>query len=297
VDRSILYRSLLEMIAHAGITRPFLDGWEFDPFTVILLLLSATLYGRGVVRLWRRAGVGKGLPIWRVQCYVLGWVALAAALVTPLHTTGEQPFWAHMVQHELLMLVAAPLLVLSRPLIAMSWGLPKNIAALTGSFLNHRAIRSMWSLLKQPFVAWSINAIALWIWHLPMLFQATVDNAWIHAAQHFSFFFSALLFTWVIVEKRNSAASHATAIAYLFATAIHTSVLGVLLTFSKTVWYPVYDLRVLPWGLTPLEDQHLGGLIMWIPGGTIYTLVALMIAYKLLSNSSSKTRTLARAHS
>jgi putative membrane protein len=121
--------------------------------------------------------------------------------------------------------------------------------------------------------AWWIHFVALWGWHLPILFQATLKNEWVHAIQHLSFFASALLFWWSLLYARGRA--NYASVLYIFTTAVHTSVLGALLTFAQTVWYPAYRTTTQVWGLTPIEDQQLGGLIMWIPAGLVYLAVGL----------------------
>ena len=117
--------------------------------------------------------------------------------------------------------------------------------------------------------AWWVHAAALWLWHIPRFFQATLDNDWIHSAQHVSFLGSALLFWWSLFYAHGKV-RYGASVLYLFTTAVHTSILGALLTFASTVWYPDYAATTPAWGLTPLEDQQVGGLIMWIPAGLVY---------------------------
>ena len=119
-------------------------------------------------------------------------------------------------------------------------------------------------------MAWIIHAAALWIWHVPALFQATIDNDFVHSLQHMSFLFSALLFWWAIMHGRKKISGYGLAVLYMFTTALHSGLLGALLTFTTSIWYPVYATTAKPWGLTALQDQQLGGLIMWIPAGVVY---------------------------
>ena len=117
----------------------------------------------------------------------------------------------------------------------------------------------------------------MWIWHLPVLFQATLENDAVHTAQHVSFFGSALLFWWAIIYGKRGLASYGAGVLYLFTTSIHSGILGAFLTFTHRVLYPVYSGSTESWGLTPLEDQQLGGLIMWVPAGLVYILAALVM--------------------
>ena len=122
----------------------------------------------------------------------------------------------------------------------------------------------------------------LWIWHAPVLFQAAVGDGFVHTLQHLSFMGSALLFWWAMFDPRHGLIRPAIGALYIFTTAIHTSVLGALLTFSSSVWYPIYTDRAPAWGLSALEDQQLGGLIMWVPGGAVYLVVTLWLLARLL---------------
>jgi cytochrome c2 len=182
-----------------------------------------------------------------------------------------------MTQHELLMLVAAPLLVLGRPMLVFLWALPKTTARELSSLTNANWWQRIWRVITAPFVAWVIHAIVLWAWHVPFLFQATLESTAVHALQHTSFFASALLFWWAVLHGRQRALGYGAAVLYMFTTALHTSLLGALLTFARGVWYPAYNGTTQSWGLTPLEDQQLGGLIMWIPAGVVYIIAGLAL--------------------
>jgi putative membrane protein len=253
-------------------------AWSLEPGVVAGLGLTAWLYSRGSRRLWNNAGPGHGIRRWEALVFGLGWLILAAALVSPLHLMGEVLFSAHMVQHELLMVVAAPLLVLGRPIVAVLWAVPISWRRIAGTLSGRSSVQRTWHLLTLPAVAWGIHAIAIWLWHVPALFQATLDSNLIHTAQHLSFLGSALLFWWSLLRVREGRLGLPAAILYLFTTAVHTSLLGVLLTFSDRVWYPLYQSSTAPWGLTPLEDQQLAGLIMWVPAGVGYLVAALAVA-------------------
>ena len=186
------------------------------------------------------------------------------------------------------MLVAAPLLVLGRPMIPFLWAFPKTTARHLSAWTKATAWQRTWRAITAPFVAWLIHAVVLWGWHVPFLFQATLEREWIHALQHASFFGSALLFWWAILHGRERAAGSGAAVLYLFTTALHSSLLGALLTFAGTVWYPVYNGTTASWGLTPLEDQQLGGLIMWVPAGLVYIVAALALFAAFLRESGSR---------
>ena len=140
-----------------------------------------------------------------------------------------------------------------------------------------------------PFDAWLIHGVAIWIWHIPTLFQAGLESESVHALQHFTFMGSALLFWWTIIYPARRSA-RGMSIVYLFTTAVHTGVLGALITIARSPWYPRYAERAAAFGLTPLGDQSLAGMVMWIPASVAYLIAALLIVRQWLSDSDVKVR-------
>jgi putative membrane protein len=283
--------------AHEGKPHTWHDlarTWAFEPVVVACLALSGWLYALGVRKLWREAETGRGLRRWEAWCYAGGWFALFVALVSPLHPWGSVLFSAHMTQHEILMLVAAPLLVLGRPLIAFLWAMPIAWARALGNAAKAGWWQRVWRAMTNPFVAWAVHAAALWVWHIPALFQATLRSEWVHTAQHVSFLFSALLFWWAIVHARQGLMGYGAGVLYVFTTMLHSGLLGALITFAGTTWYPAYTGLTTSWGLTPLEDQQLGGLIMWIPAGLVYIVAGLALFAGWLKESDAQIERRAR---
>jgi putative membrane protein len=263
------------------------SAWEFDPGVVIPLALSGVLYAIGSRR-------HSGLTSLQRLCFWAGWLSLGAALISPLHPLGEVLFSAHMVQHEVLMLVAAPLLVVSRPLVTFLWALPFEWRRTLGRWSKTNMIRSPWLWVTAPFVAWWIHALAIWLWHAPILFQATLTNDLVHTAQHLSFFLSALLFWWALFYAHGRRA-YGGGVLYIFTTAIHTGILGALLTFAPRLWYPVYSKTTEPWGLSPLQDQQIGGLIMWVPASLVYLAAGLALFAAWMKESDALMQGASRA--
>lgn len=123
-----------------------------------------------------------------------------------------------------------------------------------------------------------------------MLYEATLDTGWIHALQHICFLGTALLFWWTLVHGRYGRIGYGAAFVYVFTTALHTSILGALMTFTQRVWYPIYEGRTSAWNLSPLEDQQLGGLIMWIPSGLVFLVVGLAMFAAWIGESERRQR-------
>jgi putative membrane protein len=243
--------------------------WEFEPWLVVLMAASAIGYAIGLVRLWRNAGAGRGVAKLEAASFFAGWLALAAALMSPLDHLAEHFFSAHMVQHELLMVVAAPLMVLGRPLAIWTWALPSKARRTAGHAVHWKPWAALWAMLCDPVGAWAFHALALWGWHIPALFDAAVRSEGIHVAQHATFLVSALFFWWAVLG-RHARPGHAA--ASLFTTMLHTTALGALLTVAPAPWYSAYS----------LPDQQLGGLIMWVPAGLVYVVAVLAVMGRML---------------
>ena len=130
-------------------------------------------------------------------------------------------------------------------------------------------------MLPAPLAVFVLHALALWVWHLPALYQATLADDFVHALQHLSFFLTAALFFWALIHGRFGRTGYGAAVLYVFATSVHSGVLGALLTFAPRLWYPIYQARTSRWGLSPLEDQQLAGLVMWVPAGVLFIALGL----------------------
>ena len=268
--------------------RPLWQAWSRQGWLWGLWLGVGALGFAGIARLWREAGVGAGLRRWQAASFALGWLATGAAVLSPLDALGERRFWLHMVQHEVLMLVAAPLLVLGRPLAALVWGLPRGWRGPAARWTRRLGLQATVRVLGAPLTAWWLHAVVLWAWHAPALFQAAVLLDWVHELQHLSFFASALLFWWGLFQTGGPRARQGVAVFYLFTTTVHTAVLGALLTVSERVWYPVYLEHAAHGGLSALEDQQLGGLIMWVPGGVVYMVAALVLFARWMDGGTGR---------
>lgn len=267
------------LAAHAHGAGPA-PGWTWDPWIVGPLALSAALYAIGSWRIARRSRTrGKALDR-RRWLFWSGWLVLAGALISPLHQAGERSFAFHMGEHELLMLIAPPLLVLSRPVAALLWGLPDPLRRVGGVLGAQGWYRGVWRFISGPVVATLLQAAALWLWHAPALFNLSLASDGWHAAQHLSFLVTALLF-WSAVLEGEGRRRPGLAAACLFATSLIGGLLGALMALSSSPWYQPYAaLGLDAFGMSPTEDQQLAGLLMWIPGGVIHAGAGLAILAK-----------------
>lgn len=273
-------------LAHSGEAHGDAPAWTFDPWVVAPLLLAGALYACGAMRLRRKSGPFHGVRLRQAALYALGWLTLATALLSPLHWLGEHMFTFHMIEHEIIMAVSAPLLALARPVGVALWGLPKGGRLLFARLARSRPAQGCWHRLTLPRNATILHGIALWLWHVPAVLDATLTDLALHRLQHLSFLVSALLFWWALIRR----AEAGTAAAHLFVTMLQMSALGALIALSPRLLYPVQTAQALRWGLTPLEDQQLAGLVMWVPAGTIYAGAALGFAALWIRSSGPRRR-------
>lgn len=273
--------------AHAHAALPTSPGSLGGGIVTVLIVLAAVAYAIGLRRVRQRGGDrGRRIGALRALSFALGLACLAIALVSPLDRSGSQFFSIHMIQHELLMLVAAPLLVAGRPLPLFLWCFGDTARSSVGHLTNSAVVRTGWSFLLAPMTAWTLHALTLWLWHVPAFFNAAMRSPPLHDLQHVTFLAAALAFWAALFETRRPEQQGA-AVVYLFTTTVHTSVLGALITFAIHPWYAAYLQLPREGGLTALEDQQLGGLIMWVPGSLVYVGVALALLVRWIRASDS----------
>jgi putative membrane protein len=265
--------------AHGGHEHRPSPGWSFEPLVVIPLALLLLLFLSGRWQLGRRSA----LPRRRSLLFLGGWLALALALVSPLHEGGERSFTLHMAEHEVIMLVATLLLAASRAGGMLAWGLPAPARRLLGGSWK-APLAAIWKRLTEPLTATVVQAVVMWIWHAPALFnRALASPAW-HVAQHLSFVIASLLFWSAMLDHRRG--GYLLSAACLFATSLVEGALGALMALSASPWYAAYAAMGMSGiGLDPTADQQLAGLIMWIPGGLVHGGAALALVYVWLRAS------------
>lgn len=265
--------------AHTGHDHWQPPGWEFDPLVVVPLALALAIFITGWVRLSRRSKVDRS----RSWLFVGGWAVLTLSLLSPLHQAGERSFAMHMIEHELIMLVATLLLAASQSGGVLAWGLPSSLRhALGGSW--KAPLAALWKRLTEPVTATIVQAVVMWLWHAPLLFDRALDSDVWHAAQHLSFVAASLLFWVAMLNPRRG--GYLLSAGCLFVTTMVEGALGALMAFSQSPWYSDYAAMSLSGiGLDPTTDQQLAGLIMWIPGGVLHGAAALLLLYRWLKTS------------
>ncbi len=274
--------ALTVVLAHAAPPPPDVPIWRlwnFDPLVTFNLAAVALLYSVGLRRMRRRRGAASQVAPYQVGAFWSGMAFLAIALVSPVDVLASELLWVHMVQHMVLMNLAAPLILLGAPFRTMLWALPAEDRRYFGQWrlgLQRRGLPRY--LFWQPVTLWFLYAIVLWVWHLPALYEAALRYPIVHDIQHLMFFAASCLFWRVLFDPVGRLRlGRAAAVVYLFLTSLHATVLGVFMALAPGTWYPTYAGRTEPWGLTALGDQQLAGYIMWMPACAAYAVVAALL--------------------
>jgi putative membrane protein len=265
-------------------------GFAWDVAMAVLLAVSASVYVVGLTRLWRNAGRGHGVRGVNVTAFAAGLGALVIALLSPLDRLSDVLFSAHMGQHEILMLVAAPLIVMGKPWLTAAWALPARFRGRALALGRSPALLVPFRTVTGPATILVLHALALWIWHVPRLFEGAMHNEAVHAFQHACFFLTAALFWWALGNGRYGRRGYGVAVVFVFITSMHSGALGALITFGQRLWYPIYEARTRGAGHDPLADQALAGLIMWIPAGVILMVFGLAMFAAWLGEAERRAR-------
>lgn len=263
-------------IAHAA---PVVLPEVLTAFVGLAALSGLVLvYHRG----WRKTA---GRERWRVVSFAMGSAAVFAVLLPPVEHLAEDLVSAHMVQHVVLLLVGAPMIAVSRPGEVIVQGLSarsrkrighlRRVARLTPSTTLH---------FIRPMAVWLFYALGIWVWHAAVPYEFAAENVWAHAIEHGVFLGAGLAFWSVVLVPGRSRVTVGYRILMVFTTAFHSVLLGALLTFSDVLWYESYVESTQAMGLDPLTDQRLAGLLMWIPGGLVYTGAGLWLLTRWLKD-------------
>jgi cytochrome c oxidase assembly factor CtaG len=264
----------------------FLLDWSFAPSVMLGLALVAALYACGVGDLARRGRFGRVVKRRHVTLFALGLLAVLVALTSPLDTLDERLFTLHMAQHMVLLMVAPPLLLYGKPVQVLLLGAPRELVrAVARAHRRTPWLRGLTRRLTAPVVAWLLYNAGLLLWHLPALYDATLRSNGVHLLEHLYFLGTGLLFWWVIVEPMPgpSRLHPGLRLVYVWAAAIPNALLGMIFATKDTLVYPFYARQQPLWGIAPIDDQHLAGLVMALPGDLIEFVVGAALFFAMMT--------------
>ncbi|HEX2125476.1 MAG TPA: cytochrome c oxidase assembly protein [Thermoleophilaceae bacterium] len=255
--------------------------WLSDPAVLAPLALMAGIYVWRFRQARRDAG-GRGAGPLQAAAFAGAMIALLAALVSPIDGLGEDYlFSAHMVQHVLLGDIAPLLLLLALSRVIMR----PATRRLTG-------IERALGPLASP-----VAAIALWLglmylWHVPALYDAAVEHAPVHLLEHVSFFAAGIALWWPLIQPvpMRRRLTGLQPLAYIGAAKAGLAALGLYLAWSTTVLYPYYEQTPRIWGLSPIEDQNVGGVIMMVEQSLTLVMVMVVLFVGMLGRSEEEQR-------
>lgn len=278
---------LTALIAHVGqpaAPHDVIGSWNLP--AGLSLLVAAAVYQRG----FSTESVGR-------RFFLGGLTVLAVAIVTPLDAVAGSLASAHMLQHMLIVLVAAPLLALARPLPVLIRAIPLRVQrGLWRRFREVGIVRGRVGRMVPPAAVWLGYVGTLWLWHAAAPYQAAVGNDWIHGLEHGSFLAVGFGFWHVALGLGRHPLGEGTRVLFLFTAAMQGVLLAALLTFGSTPWYPAYAGTTGAFGLDPLTDQQLAGLLLWIPSGLVYTGVSLVVLARWIGEADKQPDAPTRDH-
>jgi cytochrome c oxidase assembly factor CtaG/polyferredoxin len=266
------------------------SSWPFEPWLLVALGLTGTVYLRGWRDLHRRDQ--RRWPASRPVAFCGGLVAIYLALGSPIEPMSSLLLQVHMLQHMLLMMVAPPLIWLGSPKTPLLKGLPHgfrmNVAV---PLLQVPAVRNCWSWLTQPVVALLQLTIVNWAWHSPPAYELALRSPEWHYVQHMCFFVSGLVFWRAIVgPSKIRRRSPWLLVACLFAADVQNTALAAMLTFSHRVLYPLYSEVPRLGGLSVLDDQAAAGALMWLIGSLAFLPPLVWIGVRALYGTDERSR-------
>lgn len=264
-----------------------LSSWTFEP-VVAAGLVAAVLYERGRRRIRARAGPGRVVSSRAVACFWIGLALIAFSLMSPFGALDDVLFTAHMGEHLLLGLVAPLFVVWGRPVTVSAWGLDRARRRQFETW-RHRVLPPSRFGRSAPFVAMGavvVHVGAWWLWHIPAVFDAALANSFVHEVEHATLFLAGVALWWPVLGVRWRERV-GIGILSVFVASLGTGMLAALVV----LWtHPLYTVspELASWGVNPLSDQQVGGVLMWVPGGLVYLIVASVLLVRWLDEGPSR---------
>ena len=282
------------------VLKAVLLSWDWRIEVILVPVLAGALYTQG----WRRLRAlrkresrstgerGRLATGELLAAYLGGLLILGLALVSPIDVLAGQFFFMHMIQHLLLVMVVPPLLWFASPLPFVMWGLPARARRQAGNLLRPRSsFRRRLRSLTSPGMVWMLFVAALLGWHDPNAYHAALQDELVHDLEHLSFFVTAMLFWWHVMYAAphiHRRLARGARIAYVLAAVPPNMAAGATIAFSGQPIYTYYIGVPRLWGMTVMQDQMLGGTIMWIPGSMMYIIAALILVARWFQEEEQK---------
>lgn len=269
-------------ILHTSSNGSLWSAWAVEPFVSIPLLLTAIAYGTALRKAHSR---GRRIPgHWRIAAFYGGLAAIWIALAGPPGVWNDELFFLHMLQHLLIILVAPPLILAGRPAqLTLQAVSPARTGQVLRPILRRGWLRRALEIITHPVSVAVVFNANLVIWHLPGMYGLALEDDLVHELEHLAFLGTAMLFWWTIIDPipRNHRISDHWLLGLSFTTCMIGNLVAAALTLSPRVIYTYYEQAANPWGLSPLTDQQIGGVIMWI-SGAVYFAIMFITLYRVV---------------
>lgn len=283
------------------ITRRLLLSFEWRPVFILVLLLLALFYTRGWFRLRQKSRNKSLVPVWKLVGYLFALLTLGLALMSFIDILGASLFYFHMIQHLMLTMIAGPLVMLADPMPITLWGMPDQFRRAVGQGLSrllHRnsPYRNILKQVTSPAVSYILMLVLLWGWHDPNLYNLALRSPFWHDFEHLSFFYSSIIYWWHVTgagPRIRPLMSRPRRILYLFGGVPSTFLPGVVISFSTTIIYTYYltaPPAPEPFFMTPINDQIIGGIIMWVPGSMMFFVGALVLIGRWMQEQERQSK-------
>ncbi|SVA34295.1 uncharacterized protein METZ01_LOCUS87149 [marine metagenome] len=262
----------------------FISQWSFSFFVLIFLGALLAIYFWGTRRLLLRSNRRSSGKI-KKWAFGGSLAALLVALISPVDVYSNDLFFIHMIQHLLLVMVAAPLIRIASPIAEYLWGLPESIRRPIGNMLAKKGlIRVFLYGVTTPLVAWFLFAIVMWVWHVPGIYDMALRFKQLHDFEHLTMFFAGIVFWWPVLGSPVlfQQLAFPFRFLYLFLALMQNVILAAILTYSDTAIYQFYVDSPLHWGISATADQQLGGVLMWLVGSMMFAGVTIVLIYMWL---------------
>ncbi|HAJ05556.1 MAG TPA: hypothetical protein DCL76_03255 [Chloroflexi bacterium] len=271
-----------------------LRSWEWRFDVVLIVAIMCYVYVCGFIRISslsnaRNLSTKKDSWLyWRLISYLIGLLCIVVALVSPLEVLAGQLFFMHMIQHMLLVMFAAPLLLIANPFPVFLWGLPVMLRRkVSRLFVTDSQFRKLLAKITSPGVTWIIFVVIYIGWHDPGLYDLALTYSVVHDIEHISFFVASLLFWWHVTAaapRIHHTLKYSRRVVYLLVTVPVNMIAGVFITFSREPIYQHYVDVQRPWSLTVMQDQMIGGIIMWIPGSMMLIIGVIVLVIRMMNS-------------
>jgi putative membrane protein len=267
--------------------RAIFAEWSPPVFLTATLILTAIVYVRGWFAI-RRTRLAL-FPMWRMATFLLGLATIWIAIGSPLDGFADALLSAHMVEHLLLMSFVPPLLLLGYPVVPLLRGLPRGFTVrVVGPLLRLKVLRRIGHFLTAPLVAWLAMNLIFLGWHVPAAYDFALEHEHWHEFEHICFLGSSILFWWPLVRPWPTS-MHTMgwfALPYLIMADIVNTALSAFLAFCGQPVYGYYLREPNPFHISPLSDQMLGAVIMWVVGSLVFLIPAVIVTVHLVQRGT-----------